>query len=45
LELARLETGQYRLLLEYIGYDFYELDKPSVLAIMESIGREALVEA
>jgi hypothetical protein len=40
-----LETGQYRLLLEYIGYDFYELDRPSVLAIMESIGREALVEA
>jgi hypothetical protein len=45
LELARLETGQYRLLLEYIGYNFYELDKPSVLSIMERVGREALVEA
>jgi hypothetical protein len=44
LELARLETGQYRLLLEYIGYDFYELDKPSAL-VMERVGREALVEA
>jgi hypothetical protein len=40
-----LETGQYHLLLEYIGYDFYELDKPSVLSIMERVGREALVEA
>ncbi len=45
LEPARLETGQYRLLLEYIGYDFYELDKPSALAVMERVGREALVEA
>ena len=27
LELARMETGQYRLLLEYIGYSFYELKK------------------
>ena len=25
LELARMETGQYCLLLEYIGYSFYEL--------------------
>jgi PP-loop superfamily ATP-utilizing enzyme len=40
-----LETGQYRLLLEYIGYDSYELDKPSALDVMESVGREALVEA
>ena len=40
-----METGQYYLLLEYIGYDFYELDKPSVLSIMERVGREALVEA
>jgi hypothetical protein len=45
LELARLETGQYRLLLEYIGYDFYELDKASALAVMERVGREALGEA
>jgi hypothetical protein len=45
LELARLETGQYRFLLEYIGYAFYELDKPSALTVMERIGREALVEA
>jgi hypothetical protein len=45
LELARLETGQYRLLLEYIGYSFYELDKPSALDVMERVGREALVEA
>ena len=45
LELARLETGQYRLLLEYIGYNFYELDKPSALTVMERVGREALVEA
>jgi hypothetical protein len=45
LDLARLETGQYRLLLEYIGYDFYELDKPSTLAIMGRVGREAMVEA
>jgi hypothetical protein len=45
LELARLETGQYHLLLEYIGYDFYELDKPSALTVMERVGREALVEA
>jgi hypothetical protein len=37
----------YRLLLEYIGYDFYELrlDKPSALDVMERVGREALVEA
>ena len=45
LELARMETGQYRLLLEYIGYSFYELDKPSALDVMERVGREALVEA
>jgi hypothetical protein len=45
LELARLETGQYRLLLEYIGYDSWELDKPSALDVMEHVGREALVEA
>ncbi len=49
LELARLEIGQYRLLVvvEYIGYNFYELDKPSALAVtgMERVGREALVEA
>jgi hypothetical protein len=45
LELARLETGQYRLLLEYIGYNFYELDKQSALDVMERVGREALVEA
>ena len=45
LELARLETGQYRLLLEYIGYNCYELDKPSALTVMERVGREALVEA
>jgi hypothetical protein len=31
LELARMETGQYRLLLEYLGYSSYELDRPSVL--------------
>jgi hypothetical protein len=30
LELARMETGQYRPLLEYIGYSVYELDKPEV---------------
>ncbi len=45
LEFARLETGQYRLLLEYIGHSFYELDKPSALEVMERAGREALVEA
>ncbi len=45
LELAHLETGHYRLLLEYIGYSFYELDKPSALDVMERVGREALVEA
>ena len=45
LELARLESGQYHLLLEYIGYNFYELEKPSALAVMERVGREALVEA
>jgi hypothetical protein len=45
LELARLETGQYRRLLEYIGYDSYELDKPTALDVMEHVGREALVEA
>jgi hypothetical protein len=45
LELARLETGHYRLLLAYIGYNFYELDKPSALDAMERVGREALVEA
>ena len=45
LELARMETGQYRLLLEYIGYSFYELDKPSALDVMDRVGREALVEA
>jgi hypothetical protein len=40
LELARLETGQpeYRLLLEYIGYNFYELDKPAALTVMERVG-------
>jgi hypothetical protein len=45
LEAARLETGQYRLLLEYIGYNFYELDKPSALDVMEGVGKEALMEA
>jgi hypothetical protein len=45
LELARLEAAQYRLLLEYIGYNSYELDKPSALAVMGNIGREAMVEA
>ncbi len=49
MELARLETGQYRPLLEteleYIGYSFYALDKPSALTVMERIGREALVGA
>jgi hypothetical protein len=45
LELVRLETGQCRLLLEYIGYSFYELDKPSALDVMERVGKEALVEA
>ncbi len=34
-----------QVLLEYIGYAFYELDKPSALTVMEGIGREALVEA
>jgi hypothetical protein len=38
-------AGQYRLLLEYIGHSFYELDKPSALDVMERVGREALVEA
>ena len=28
-----------------IGYDSYELDKPSALDVMEHVGREALVEA
>jgi hypothetical protein len=45
LELARMETGQYRLLLEYIGYSAYELDRPSALDVMGRVGREALVEA
>ncbi len=45
LELARLETGHYRLLLKYIGRNCYELDKPSALDVMERVGREALVEA
>ncbi len=41
-----METGQYRLLLlEYIGYNFYELDKPSALTVMGRVGREALVGA
>ena len=31
-------------LLEYIGYSFYELDKPSALDVMERVGR-GLVEA
>ena len=45
LELSRTETGQYRLLLEYIGYSFYELDKYSVLEVMDHVGRGALIEA
>jgi hypothetical protein len=45
LELSRTETGQYRLLLEYIGYNFYELDKCSVLDVMDQVGRGALLEA
>ena len=45
LELARTETGQYRLLLEYLGYSFHELEKHSVLDVMDHVGREALVEA
>ncbi len=40
-----METGQYRLLLGYLGYSSYELDKPSVLDVMDHVGREALVEA
>jgi hypothetical protein len=34
-----------RLLLEYLGYNFYELDKHSALDVMNHVGREALVEA
>ena len=47
LELARTETGQCRLLLEYIrvGYSFYEIDKHSALDVMDHVGRGALVEA
>ena len=49
LELARMdsgsETGQYRLLLEYLGDSFYELDKHSVLDVMDHVGRGALIEA
>ena len=45
LELSRTETGQYRLLLEYIGYNFYELDKCSVLDVMDQVGKGALLEA
>ncbi len=40
LELARLETGQYRLLLEYIGYSSYELDKPSTGACYHGTCRQ-----
>ena len=32
-------------ILEYIGYNFYELDKPSALTVMQRVGRGALVEA
>ena len=31
--------------LEYAGYDFYELDKCSVLDVMGHVGRGALIEA
>jgi hypothetical protein len=45
LELARTESGQYRLLLEYLGNDLCELDKQSVLVVMDHVGTGALIEA
>ena len=32
-------------MLEYIGYNFYELDKCSVLDVMDQVGKGALIEA
>ena len=39
LELARMETGQCGLLLEYLGYSSYELDKPFCSIVMDHVGR------
>ena len=45
LEAVRTETGQHRVLLEYLGYNLYELGKQSVLDIMDPVGVGALMEA
>ncbi len=43
LEPVRTESDQYLLLLGYLGYGFYELDKPAVLDIMDHVGLGASV--
>ena len=45
LEAVRTETGQHRILLEYLGYDLYELGKQSALDVMDPVGVDALMQA
>jgi len=45
LEAVRTETGQLRVLLEYLGYPLYELGQQSALDVMDHVGVNALMEA
>jgi hypothetical protein len=45
LEVVLLESGQYRLLIDYLGYKFHELDKYSVFDPDDYVGTDALIEA
>ena len=46
LEIVRTEAGRYRLVLDYIGYPYYECELPALLTDKKmALGADALTEA
>ena len=46
LEIVRTEAGRYRLVLDYIGYPYYECELPTLLTDKKmALGADALTEA
>ena len=46
LEIVRTEAGRYRLVLDYIGYPYYECELPTLLTDTKmALGADALTEA